>query len=210
MTRVLLVDDHPVVRRGLAAMLTAQPDLEVVGECADGLDALEKVAELEPDLVVLDLMLPGLSGHEVARRIASERPAVRVLVLTLHAHEGHLARVLSSGAHGLVQKDAHPDALLRAIRKVLAGERHFPPRLAESRGSSTARDPWESLTDREREVALLSAEGLSYADIGGRLGISPRTAEVHRGNVLRKLHLSGTAELVRFVVRRGLSSADEG
>jgi two-component system response regulator NreC len=207
-TRILLVDDHAVVRAGLRAMLGAEPDLEVVGEAADGLTALERVEALAPDLMLLDLMLPGLSGLEVARRVASAWPAVGIVVLTFHAGEDYAAEILAQGAQGLVPKDADPAEILRAVRQVASGQRHFPPRLAAQRGSDQAADPWSWLTDREREIVQLVAEGSSHADIGERLGISPRTVEVHRGNAMRKLRLQGPLELVRFLVRRGILSLE--
>lgn len=204
--RVLIADDHPIVRAGIVALLAGEPDVSIVGQTGDGLDALELVAALVPDVLLLDLMLPGLSGLEVARRVAASGSSTRILVLTLHANEAYAAQVLADGASGFVLKDAEPTEILRALRTVGRGGRHFPARLAEQRGSDVARDPWTTLTDREREVAQLVAEGLSSADAGTRLGISSRTVEVHRGNVLRKLHLSGATEIVRFLVRRGVLS----
>jgi two-component system, NarL family, response regulator NreC len=207
--RVVIADDHPVVRAGLSALLRDQRDLELVGETGDGLDALALVSSLRPDVLLLDLMLPGMSGFEVAHRVATEHASTRVLVLTLHANDHYAARVIAEGAAGFVLKDAHPDAILRALRTVGAGGQHFPARLGSADTRRDAREPWWSLTDREREVALLVGDGLSSADVGERLGISPRTVEVHRGNVLRKLRLSGTTELVRFLIRHGhLSAAD--
>lgn len=201
--RLLLVDDHPVVRAGFAALLGDEPDLVVVGQTGDGLEALELVDQLAPDLVVLDLMLPGLSGLEVNRRIAGR---TRVLVLTLHANEAYATQVLADGAAGFVLKDAHPTEIVRAVRRIRAGERHVPLLLGRGREPE---DPWSLLTAREKEVAQLVGEGRSHADIGERLGISKRTVEVHRGNAMRKLRLSGAPELVRFLVRRGiLSSVD--
>lgn len=204
MTRVVLADDHPIVRTGIAALLSGERGVEVVGQTGDGLEALELVEALRPDVLVLDLMMPGLAGLEVAPRVAKAHPDTRILVLTLHEDEGYAARVLSEGAWGFVLKDAHPSRILQAFRDVAAGRRHVPPHLAARKGSTRARDPWSTLTDREREVVQLVAEGLPHADVGLRLGISARTVEVHRGNAMRKLRLQGTAELVRFLVRRGI------
>ncbi len=198
--RVVVADDHPIVRTGIVALLGDQPDLEVVGQTGDGLEALDLVERLRPDLLVVDLMMPGLSGLEVNRRVSTH---TRVLVLTLHANEAYAAQVFDDGAAGFVVKDAHPNEILRAVRTIAEGRRHFPPSVVE-RGTDVATDPWATLTDREREVAQLTAEGLTGADAATRLGISPRTVEVHRSNVLRKLRLTGTAELVRFLVRRGI------
>jgi DNA-binding NarL/FixJ family response regulator len=207
--RLVLADDHPIVRTGISHLLAEQVDMEVVAETGDGLEALELVERHRPDVLILDLMLPGLSGLEVARRMRGSFPETRVLVLTLHANESYAAQVLADGAAGFVIKDAHPSEILRALRAVAAGRRHFPARLAEAPGSAVAEDPWSALTDREKEVAQLVAEGLSHADVGARLGISGRTVEVHRGNVVRKLRVSGTPELVRFLMRRGILSTDD-
>lgn len=201
--RVLLVDDHPVVRAGIAALLCDEPDMEVVGQTGDGLDAIALVDALSPDVVVLDLMIAGLPGLEVNRRISGR---TRVLVLTLHANEAYAAQVLADGAAGFVLKDAHPNEILRAVRTIRGGGVHRP--LSLGRGPEPE-DPWDALTAREKEVAQLVAEGHPYADVGVRLGISPRTVEVHRGNAMRKLRLRGTAELVRYLVRRGVLSADD-
>jgi DNA-binding NarL/FixJ family response regulator len=198
--RVVVADDHPIVRTGLVALLADQPDLEVVGQTGDGLEAVDLVERLAPDLLVVDLMLPGLSGIEVNQRVASK---TRVLVLTLHANEAYAARVHADGAAGFVLKDAHPNEILRAVREVCAGRRHFPPSVLE-RGSDTANDPWDGLTDREKEVAQLTCEGRTAADVATRLGISARTVEVHRANVQRKLRVHNVAELVRYLVRRGI------
>ena len=207
MTRIVLVDDHPIVRAGIVALLATTEDLEVVGQTHDGLEALALVAALRPDVLLLDLMIPGLSGFEVNRRITASFSQTRVLVFTLHANDAYAVQVLSDGAAGLVLKDAESAAILRAFREVAAGRRFFPPRLAELQGATEVIDPWSLLTTREREVAQLCAEGLAHADVAERLVISRRTVDIHRGNAMRKLRLSGTAELVRYLVRRGILSA---
>lgn len=209
MIRVAIVDDHPVVRAGVAAVLAAAVDIELVGEAGDGLDALDLIESRRPDVVVLDLMLPGLSGLEVTRRLAEQNAPTRVVVLTFHADDGVSVAALRAGARGLVLKTAVSTELVRAIRVVAAGGHAIPPRLAAARGSSVPLDPWDSLTAREREVMMLVTEGLQNADVGVRLGISVRTVEVHRSAGFRKLHVNGTAELVRLLVRRGLISAHE-
>lgn len=207
MTRIVLVDDHPIVRSGIAGLLASTPDLHLIGQTHDGLDALDLVATLRPDVLLVDLMIPGLSGFEVNRRVATDYPATRVLILTLHANEAYATQVLADGAAGLVLKDAEPGAIVRAVREVAAGRRAFPARMAESHGSSEVVDPWSLLTTREREVVQLCAEGFTHNDAGLRLKISPRTVDIHRGNAMRKLRLNGTAELVRYLVRRGILSA---
>lgn len=207
MIHVLVADDHPIVRTGIVALVSEQADLEVVGQCGDGLDALALVLELRPDVLMLDLMLPGLSGLEVARRVAASVQGTKVLILTLHTNEAYAARVLSDGADGFVTKDAHPNEILRALRNVAAGRRHVPAGLV-GEGPGGAVDPWSRLTNREKEVVHLIADGFNHVDLGSRLGISSRTVEVHRGNAMRKLHLESHTELIRFLLRRGLLSAD--
>ena len=203
MTRIVLADDHPIVRTGIAALLAEEDDLEVVGQASDGLEALALVEALRPDVLVLDLMLPGLSGLEVNRRVARAFPETRVCVLTLHSNEDYAVTVLEDGAMGYMLKDAQPAAILAAVRDVAAGRRHFSRRLGDARRGERAVDPWTTLTAREREVTQLVAEGNSHAEAGARLGISPRTVEVHRANAMKKLQLERPADLLRYLMRRG-------
>jgi DNA-binding NarL/FixJ family response regulator len=197
------------LRAGLVAVLQEKAGVEVVGEAVDGPDALDLVERVKPDVLVLDLMMPGMSGIEVARRVSRQRPDTRMVILTLHTDDAIGLAALQSGAHGLVTKGAAASELLRAIRTVAAGGRAFPARLTAAGAGSAPADPWESLTDREREVMMLLTEGHQNADVAVRLGISVRTVEVHRAAGLRKLHLSGVADLVRLLVRRGLVSPHE-
>lgn len=203
-TRVLLVDDHPLFREGVRHVLGGEPALEVVGSCGDGIEALRLAQELRPDLVLLDLGLPGLSGLEVNRRLSGAPDGPAVLILTWQYDEAYAAQLAADGARGFVTKDADPRALLRAIREIGAGRDAFPPTLRMTPSSTDVSDPWGALTDREREVAQLTAEGWTCADAGARLGISRRTVEVHRANVYRKLRVASAPELVHFLVRRGL------
>lgn len=202
--RVVVVDDHPLFRAGVAAALDDDPGVSVVGTCGDGLTALDLVEEQRPDVVILDLGLPSLPGAEVNRRLALRAARPRVLVLTWQCDEGLVVRLADEGAAGLIVKDAEPSVLLRAVHRVAEGGTWFPLTLRSSVAIDAVMDPWDALTDREREVAILTGEGFSCEDAGARLGISRRTVEVHRGNLYRKLRVASATELVRYLVRRGL------
>ena len=212
MTRVLLADDHPVVRQGVRALLSAQPDLTVVGETDDGLRVVDLAEELKPDVVLLDVMLPGLTGLEVTRQIKKRVPKVQVCLFSMHANEAYVLEGLRNGALGYVLKSAPADEILRAVREVAAGRRYlaapFSDRAIEAYAErvhgAVPQDPWDGLSAREREVFQLAAEGLGNTDIGRKLSISPRTVEVHRSSVLRKLGLLSQTDLVRYAVRRGV------
>ncbi len=206
MIRIAVADDHPTVRLGVVTALSRQSDMLVVGEAADGLDALALVKDQMPDVLVLDLMMPGLSGLEVSRRVQADCPATGVVILTLHTDEALWVELLSTGASAVVSKDAAPSELVRAVRAAHQGMRTIPAAIRVQRGSDVVRDPWSTLTAREREVAQQLAEGGTNADVGDRLGISHRTVEVHRAAIYKKLHLAGLADLVRLLVRRGILS----
>ena len=209
---VALADDHRVVREGLRQVLQAQPDIEVVGEAGDGRDAADLAERLSPNVLVLDLMMPGLSGLEVLRQVGRRSPRTRVVVLSMHADEGYVVKALGHGALGYVVKDASAADLLRAVRAVHAGQRYLSPPLSDQTiqdyvgraGEGDSADPYERLTTREREVLHLTAEGLSSREVARRLGISSRTAETHRANVMSKLGLHNRADLVRYAMARGL------
>lgn len=217
MIRVVLADDHHVVRAGIRALLESEPGIEVVGEDSDGLTVESLTTSLAPDVLVLDVALPGLGGLEVLRRVKRSAPRVRVIVLTMHADDGYVATALRAGANGYVLKSSPPGELIHAVRAVMRDERYLaPPLSAQSvadwtrRIADAARDPLDTLTAREREALHLAAEGLSNPEIARRLGIAVRTAEAHRANVLRKLGLRNQAELVRFAVERALLARDPG
>lgn len=217
MIRIVLADDHHVVRAGIRALLESEPGIEVVGEDFDGLTVESLTVSLRPDVLVLDVALPGLGGLEVLRRVKRSSPRVRVVMLTMHSDEGYVAAALRSGAVGYVLKCSPPGELVRALRAVTEGGRYIaPPLSAQSvdewarRTADAARDPLDTLTAREREALHLAAEGLSNPEIARRLGISVRTAEAHRASVLRKLGVRNQAELVRFAVERSLLPRDGG
>jgi len=208
-TTIVLGDDHKVILRGLRAVLDAQPGLAVVGEASDGLKVAALTERLKPDVLVLDLMMPGLSGFDVTRRVTKRLPKTRVVILTMYSSEAHVVEALRSGAMAYVVKDASADELVTAIREASAGRRFlsapFSNDLIETylkRPGGT--DPYETLTPREREVLHLVAEGLTSSEIAARLFISPRTAESHRANLMRKLGLRSRTDLVRFAFQRGI------
>ncbi|HVT57133.1 MAG TPA: response regulator transcription factor [Thermoanaerobaculia bacterium] len=213
---IVLADDHNVVRQALRVLLETEPELQVVGEAADGLLVAELVERLRPDVLVVDLMMPGLGGTEVTRQVVKRTPATRVVVLSMHVNEAHVLEALRCGARGYVRKDATAADLLHAIRVVAAGHLYLSPPFSDraieayrQRAEEAGADPYESLTDREREVLHLAAEGLSNAEMAERFGISPRTAETHRANVMRKLGLRRQADFVRYALRRGIVTLDE-
>jgi DNA-binding NarL/FixJ family response regulator len=210
-TTIILADDHQVVRQGLRALLEQEPDFAVVAEAADGLQAAELVERLKPNALVLDLLLPGLSGLDVALRVAKRSPQTRIVVLSMHATEAHVTAALRHGASAYVTKDASASELVRAIREACAGRRYLSAPFSsvaieaylrqEAGGSG---DPYQSLTTREREVLHLAAEGRSSAEIALRLNISPRTVETHRANALHKLGLKGQTDVVLYAIEHGL------
>jgi len=211
MPTVMLADDHQVVIEGLKAVLAAEQDLQVVGEAHDGLAVLPLVEKLQPEVLVLDLMMPGLNGLEVTRQLHQKHPRTRVIVLSMHANEAYVVEALRNGASGYVLKQAQGRVLVEAIREVLAGRRYLSAPLSEEqlqrfeqKLSGSQLDPYETLSGREREVLQLAAEGLTNAEIGKRLDIGKRTVETHRANLIRKLSLKSHAELVRYAVKRGL------
>jgi two-component system response regulator NreC len=209
---ILLADDHVVVRQGLTYLLSAQPDFQVVGEVGDGLAAIEAVDRLRPQVVLLDLMMPGMNGLEVTRKIHQK---VRVVVLSMHNNEAYVSEALRNGAFGYVLKDATAEELVCAVRTVAGGKlylsRPFSEKSIEAflkRTTTAALDPMDTLTGRERQVLQYTAQGLSAPDIAERLVISPRTVEVHRASVMRKLGLKSQAEVIRFAITRGIVIAE--
>jgi DNA-binding NarL/FixJ family response regulator len=214
LVKVALADDHQVVLDGLKALVAAEPDFRLCGEAKNGLDVAPLCAQAHPDVLVLDLMMPGLSGLEVARLLAEKVPATRVVVLSMHADLAYVAAALSAGAAGYVLKSADSGELLQAIRAVAQGGRYLSAPLDDAsltawreRAGAAPVDPYATLTTREREVLQLVAEGLSNGEVAGRLDIGRRTVETHRANLMRKLALRSQAELVRYAVRRGIVSA---
>ena len=213
---ILLADDHHVVRQGVRALLQTEPDFSVVGEASNGLEALRLVEKLNPSVLVVDLSMPGLNGLEVTRQISDRWLKTRVVVLSMHSNEHYITDALKYGAFGYVFKNSPTEQLVRAIRDVAAGLHYLPPPFSEiaidafiENAKRTVRDSYESLTTREREVLQLAAEGHTAAEIGARLFISPRTVEIHRANLMRKLSLRNQADLIRYAFEKGLLPLDE-
>lgn len=206
--RLLIVDEHPVVRAGLRAVIAGESDLEVVGEAGDGRSACRLLEELRPDLVLLELDLPGLSGFEVLRHLRRELPNVRSVVLSSLDSATDAARALRLGADLHLSKRVAAEVLQTAIRETAAGRRYVAPAPSTVASDGVRRNHRsagvERLSEREREVLVLVAQGSTSREIAARLGISPRTAETHRANLQRKLGLRGQAELVRFALESGL------
>lgn len=213
MIRLLLADDHPLVREGIRAILEREAACEIVAETGDGLGVADLVDRLSPDVLMLDVMLPGLNGIEVCRHVSRRSPNTRVLMLSMHSNEAYVLEALRAGASGYVLKDTATADLVRAVQMIAAGHRYLGPPFSDRAvdayavsGSAVA-DPYDSLTQREREVLQLVAEGHGNPEIGKRLFISHRTVEIHRSNVLRKLGIP-LGEVVRYALRRGLISLE--
>jgi len=210
--RVMLVDDHTMLRDGLRAILEAQPDLEIVGEAADGLEALSLLDELLPHVVVMDIAMPRMSGLEATRRIKKAHPACRVLVLTQYDQREYVLPILKAGADGYVLKRSASADLAAAIRSVYAGESVLDPAAArtviEAYVGGGSEPEAGQLTDREREVLILVAEGYTNQQIANTLHISPKTVDVHRVNIMTKLDLHNRTDLIKYAIRKGLIHVD--
>ena len=211
MKTVLIADDHSIVRQGLRALIDGDKDFQLVGEADNGLEAVRLVENLKPNLLIVDLMMPGLNGLEVARQTKEISPVTRIVVLSMYSDEAYVLEALRKGATGYVLKDAQSTDLLKALHAVAGGHHYLSPPLSERaievyarKAGSATLDLFETLTKREREVLQLAAEGLSQNEIAQRLAISPRTSETHRANLMRKLGLQNQTDLVRFAIRRGI------
>jgi DNA-binding NarL/FixJ family response regulator len=208
--RILLADDHTIVRDGLRALLERQPDMEVVAEAADGRECVAMAARHRPDVAIMDVAMPDMNGIEAARRVLAENPKTSVVMLSMHRDESYVLRSLKAGARGYLLKDSPRDDVLAAVRAVAEGRSWLSGKVAgmlredyarqlESRGLE---DSYELLTDREREILQLLAEGRANKEVANLLNISPTTVETHRGHILRKLSLHSTADLILYAVRK--------
>jgi DNA-binding NarL/FixJ family response regulator len=205
--RILLADDHALVRQGFRMILSAQPDMEIIGEAGNGREAVEMAEKLQPDLVVMDVTMPELNGIEATRRIATASPRTRVLALSMHKDSVYVREILRSGARGYLLKDSDDSDLIAAVRSVAKGEGYLSPAVSDAVLTDYRRhvtDPLDLLTSREREVLQMIAEGKTNKEIATILNLSVYTVEAHRGRVMEKLNLHSTGELVRFALRSGL------
>jgi DNA-binding NarL/FixJ family response regulator len=213
---IVLADDHLVVRLGLRSLLEAQRDLQVVAEAADGLEAVRLCERLRPDVLVVDLMMPGVTGLEAIRQVRQLSPRTRVVVLSSYSTENYVVQAFRNGASGYVLKSALPTELVQAVRDAAAGKHYLSEQLPEMSMAAffqgtdeAAADPYETLTPREREVVQLAASGHSNRQIANELHIGERTVETHRARAMGKLDLHSQAELVRFALRRGMLAPEE-
>jgi len=212
--KLLVVDDHPVVRKGISACLARHQQMQVVGEAADGVEALRLARELHPDIMLMDIDMPQMNGLAATEVLRRDLPKVKVLILSMHSNSEYVLRIIQSGAQGFVLKEAPTDELVRAIETVNAGEAYFSSDVARValnkfvRGHSAA--DAVHLTSREREVLILISEGLSNKEIAGQLGVGVRTAETHRERIMRKLNIHSVAGLTRYALDQGLVSLRAG
>jgi DNA-binding NarL/FixJ family response regulator len=212
MTKVLLVDDHTLFREGIRALLSAEPDIEVVGEAADGKQAIELAEKVSPDIVVMDLVMPGMNGMQAAQQLHDTHPDIKILILSMYDDDEYIYQILRAGASGYVLKRAASDDLLRAIREVESGGSALHPAVAakllkdyvrKSR-STEQKDAGSILTARESEVLKLVAEGYTNQQIADMLGLGRKTVDTHRTNIMRKLDLHDVTALVKYALKQGL------
>jgi len=210
--RVLVVDDHRLIRQGIVGLLGSQPEIEVVGEAGSAREGVELAGTLHPDVVLMDISMPGGTGLEATRAIRTDRPATRVVILTMHDRDDYLFEALRAGASGYVLKGADVQELLQAVRSAARGEVYLYPGATKTLiddylravHGAPGRDPYERLSDREREVLRLIAQGRTSTEIAQELGLSPHTVQSHRDHLMSKLELHSVAALVHFAVARGL------
>lgn len=205
--RILLADDHSVVRQGFSAILRAQADMDVIAEATNGREAIEKARELQPDVIVMDVAMPELNGIEATRRIQEEAPRSRVLALSMHKDAVYVREILRAGARGYLLKDSIDTDFISAVRAVARGDGYISPAVSEAVLSDYRKhvtNPIDLLSSREREVLQMIAEGLINKEIATKLNLSVYTVEAHRGRLMEKLNMHSTSELVRFAIRNGL------
>ncbi len=210
--RILIAEDHTILREGLKAILSSNPDFDIVGEAEDGRDAIRWASKLMPDLILMDLSMPRMNGMEAIREIKRRCPATRILALTVHRTEEYILATLQAGADGYVLKDATQAELMMAINSVLAGKPYLSPGVSEKviggylegRKTSTSSSPWDTVTQREREVLKLIGEGYKNKEIADYLCISIKTVEKHRANLMKKLDLHSASAMTAFAMDKGL------
>lgn len=211
MLTIVLADDHHVVRQGLRKLLEGELDCLVVGEAADGVATVAQVAHLQPTVLVADLRMPGMTGLEVIQRVRQRSPRTHMLILSMYGDAPHVRAALRAGAEGYILKEAQASEFLAAVRAVSTGQRFLSTALAErlaeaypQQDDALADDPYDLLTEREREVLYLAALGHTASNIAARLGLAPRTVESHRASCMRKLDLHNRTDLIRFAIRHGI------
>ena len=210
MIRILIVDDHDLVREGLRALLEKEPGVEVVGEAGDGAEAIRLARELSPTVVLMDVSMPGLGGLEAAEAILGEHSEIKILLLTQYENREYIKRAVRIGAHGYLLKRSAAAQLSEAILAIARGERYLHPTIAGelveivSRGESLDQDEYERLTQREKQVFKLLADGLTSREIAKHLNVSLKTAMTHRSNLMGKLGLHSRAELIKYAIRKGV------
>jgi two-component system response regulator NreC len=207
-TKIMLADDHPVVRLGLKTLLEQERDFTIVGETFDGIETVRSVQRLDPDVLVLDLMMPGMNGMYVVSEVKKSSPRTRVIILTMHAGEPYVREAFQRGADGYVLKDSIAGEIVQAIRTVKSGGRYLGELLTDGEAALYSQQtcgethgPYGSLTKREREILYLVANGMKNKEIATTLGISTRTAESHRARIMRKLNLRNTVDLTHFALQ---------
>jgi DNA-binding NarL/FixJ family response regulator len=213
--KILLVDDHTILRTGLRALLSMESGVQIIAEAANGLAAIQAVEKHKPDVVLLDLAIPGLNGLEVTYQISQRFPETRVVILSMYAKEAYVVEAFRNGALGYVLKGSEPKELLQAIQCASQGKRYLGSPLSEDDLNKYMQDtkgeildPFDKLTIRERQIFQLTAEGMSSTEIGNKLFISYRTVEVHRAKLMKKLGINNQAELIRYALQRGLAPID--
>ena len=209
---VFVADDHAIVRDGLVAHLSAQPDLAVLGTASNGREAVTQILARSPRIAILDISMPELDGIEATRQIVAAAPEVRVIILSMHGGAQHIFQALEAGVRGYLLKESAGSEIIEAIRVVQSGRRYLSPRVAEivaeNLGTRGAVSPLESLSRREREILKLVADGHSSAAIGARLHLSPKTVDSYRSRMMQKLRLTDLAAVIKFAIQHGLTSLE--
>jgi DNA-binding NarL/FixJ family response regulator len=212
---IILVDDHPMIRHGLRTLLSSVADFRVIAEASDGLQALQEVDLRKPDILVVDLMMPNLNGLEVLSQVRKLSPATRTIVFSMQSADVYVLEALRAGAMGYLLKDMGASEIVAAIQSVIQGTPYLSQRISRlldvknTNSQNIAPDMYNTLTAREREILQMTAEGKSSTEVGETLVISPRTVEVHRGRLMKKLGLRNQAELIRYAIKRGILHGDE-
>jgi DNA-binding NarL/FixJ family response regulator len=212
---LILADDHPIVRQGLRHLLEGEPEFRIVGEAGDGIEALQLVERFKPNILVVDMMMPGLNGLEVLRQIKKISPSTRTIILSMQSADAYVIEALKNGAAGYVLKETGPGELVNAVREVVQGNQFLSAKISERFQASgqnikdTPSEAYETLTAREREILQMTVEGRTSVEVGEKLMISPRTVEVHRRNLATKLGIKNHTDLIRFAIKRGILPGDE-